>query len=272
MTAPATSQGRIKFGNPPINEVAVSLFYLPILDLKAQHIGLYWNLIRDRYPKCEQQPAVFLAPNDQTFLMNTPGEVFPLPRFWFHSDVHRTLIQVQRNGFMLNWRRLEGSETVAYPHYEQVVQEFWEEFGRYTSFLTDKIGGKIDVLQRCELSYINLIFSSEYFTTLDDVQTILPWMSGLKTLATSDRELEGLNTNASYRMNANLNVEIGVRLGRRTDGGEIALGLDLKAHGLPADLSVDGARAWYEMAHDAIYKTFLESTSAEMQEKLWMPR
>lgn len=273
MTAPTSGSTRTKFSNPPITEVAVSLFHLPVLELRAQHIGLYWNRIRDRYPLCNQQPVVALVPTDQQQLfMDMPGEIFPLPRFWFYSDKHPTLIQVQRNAFLLNWRRLEGTDPGDYPHYEEVIKDFWKEIEIYMAFLAEVLENKIDVLQRCELNYINLIQPSEFFNTLDDIKTVLPWLSGLADLAASGRELAGLNSAISHRLNQNLQLDIGVRLGRRSDGGEIGLGLDIKAHGIPADLSLDGARAWYELAHDAIYQMFLELTSKEMQEKLWMPR
>jgi uncharacterized protein (TIGR04255 family) len=48
----------VKFVNPPINELVIGLYHIPVIELKAQHIGSYWDRIRDRYPLCEQQQPV----------------------------------------------------------------------------------------------------------------------------------------------------------------------------------------------------------------------
>jgi uncharacterized protein (TIGR04255 family) len=272
MVAASSQTDRTKFVDPPINELVVSLFHLPILELKAQHVGLYWNRIRERYPFCDQQPAVFAGTDPQPLFIEVPGELFPLPRFWFHSDKHPTLVQIQRNAFMLNWRRIAGADGGDYPHYETVVRDFWQELEAYAAFVRDTIGGKLDVVQRCELNYINVIQQNEFFAAPSDIKSVLPSLSGLGDLAAADRELTGLNAVISHRVNPNLFVDLTIRLGRRVDSGELALGLELKAHGAPTDLSLDGARAWYESAHDATYKLFLDATSKELQEKLWKPR
>src|SRR5712691_10528991 len=90
MESLGAAEKRIKFENPPINELVIALFHLPIVEMKAQHIGLYWNRIRDRYPLCEQQPII-VNPSDTQPFSEAPGEIFPLLRFWFYSDTHRCL-------------------------------------------------------------------------------------------------------------------------------------------------------------------------------------
>ena len=123
-SASATSESRIKFKNPPINELVIALYHLPVTEMRAQHIGIYWQRIRDRYPICEQQPPI--AGNTPTelamTLQNMAGEVYPLPRFWFSNADQPTLIQIQRNAFILNWRK--GANN-SYPHYEDVENNFW---------------------------------------------------------------------------------------------------------------------------------------------------
>ena len=48
---------RIKFANPPINELIVALYHLPIVELKAQHIGIYWNRIREDILSASSSPS-----------------------------------------------------------------------------------------------------------------------------------------------------------------------------------------------------------------------
>src|SRR5882724_7918031 len=143
---PETSSGkRIKFENPPVNELIIALFHVPITELKAQHIGLYWDRIREKYPLCDQQPIVTLPEPQASSLLAAWGELFPLPRFWFHNTTHPTLIQVQRNAFMLNWRRSTvGLSDSEYPHYEAVAKDFWEELEKYKDFVQEAVGGNLD--------------------------------------------------------------------------------------------------------------------------------
>ena len=270
MTASSSAPDRIKFEYPPINELVFSLFYLPILEMKAQHVGLYWSQIRERFPICEQQ-AIVVGPNDLQPFIDAPGEIFPLPRFWFFSDKHPTLVQIQRNAFMLNWRRVASSGV--YPHYETVSRDFWKQLEGYAEFVREVVGGKLDVVQRCELNYVNVIEPNEFFKVPADVVNVLPALAGVGDLsAKGDREFAGLNAAITHRVNPNLLVDLTIRLGRRGDTGGLALGLELKAHGAPGDLSLDSARAWYESAHDATYKLFLDVTSKQLQEKIWKPR
>jgi uncharacterized protein (TIGR04255 family) len=270
----ATTGSRIKFTNPPLNELVVALFHLPIADLKAQHIGIYWSRIRQKYPLCDQQSIVILpdAQPATAFMEVVPGETFPLPRFWFHSTTHPTLIQVQRNAFMLNWRRVPTLPDNEYPHYETVVKDFCQELDEYKSFVQDFVGGKLDPIQRCELTYVNLITPNELFSSPAQFVKVLPPVASLYDIQTDERELAGLAATVTYRVNPTLLIDLAIRFGRRADTRELAVGLELKAHGVPNDLSLESARAWYDAAHDATYRLFLDATGKEMQERIWKPR
>jgi uncharacterized protein (TIGR04255 family) len=273
-TASGAGKSRIKFENPPINELVIALYHLPILELKAQYIGLYWDCIREKYPICEQQTPIIspLDPQPPQAFVEVPGEAFPLPRFWFYSQDHPHLIQIQRNAFILNWRRTPQAAPGNYPHFEAVVDDFWKELARYKSFVQETLGGKLDVVQRCELTYINLIGPNEGLTEPDHLGSVLPLTASVLSVQADDRKLSGLNATIVYRVNPTLVIELAVRFGKRSDNQELGAVLELKAHGTPSDLSLDAAHAWYEAAHDATYQMFLDSTSKQVQETVWKPR
>lgn len=256
---------RIKFENPPVNELVIALFHLPIVEMKAQHIGIYWNRIRDRYPLCEQQPII-VSPSDTQPFPEAPGEIFPLPRFWFYSDTRPTLVQVQRNAFIFNWRREVANE---YPHYETVVKDFWQELEGYKAFIQE-LGG-LEVIQRCELTYFNVIPPNEVFANPGQFMNVLPPIASLSDIQTDDRQMAGLNATVTYRVNPTLLIDLAIKLGRRADTKELVAILELKAHGAPSDLSLEGARSWYDLAHEAVYKMFLDATSKKVQEQIWKP-
>ncbi|MCI0561751.1 MAG: TIGR04255 family protein, partial [Nitrososphaera sp.] len=259
---------RIKFENPPINELAIALFHLPIMEMKSQHIGLYWNRIRDRYPLCEQRPPIAGAVHDPA-LQGAPNEIFPLPRFWFFRDSYPTLIQIQRNAFLLNWRRMGEN---GYPHYEAVVRDFWQEFESYKAFVQERGWKGLEVVRRCELTYINIISLNKFFTKPAELVNVLPSIASLFGIQTDDRQLVGINATATYQVNPTLQIDLAIKLGRRTDDTkELVAILELKAHGVPSDLSLQGMRLWYDAAHEATYTLFLESTDKKVQELIWKP-
>jgi uncharacterized protein (TIGR04255 family) len=265
---------RTKFTNPPINELGVGLYHLPLVELKAQHIGIYWERIRERYPFCDQQlpiASVFPIPpvgSPSVPFQNVPGEVFPLPRFWFSSSAHATLIQVQRDAFLINWRRTPEND---YPHFEAVEAAFWRELGEYRDFLRETIGAHLDVVNRCELLYVNLIDVNEFFSTPAEIENILPATAGLANMHSDSRQLLGLNAAATFQVNDNLSLDYTAKLGRRPDTKALVAVLELKAHGAPHDLRITGTDAWYKAAHDAIHEFFLSSTAKKVQETVWKP-
>jgi uncharacterized protein (TIGR04255 family) len=49
----------IKFKNPPVTEVVIGVYFsTPIFKLKAEHIGLFWNSLRKKFPQIQQQPEL----------------------------------------------------------------------------------------------------------------------------------------------------------------------------------------------------------------------
>lgn len=265
----STRGGRVKFDNPPVNELVIGLYHLPIAELRVQHIGLYWKLIQDRYPICEQQNPIGGSPED-AFWLDRSGEVFPLPRFWFRSTAHPMLIQLQRNAFILNWRHLQNNQ---YPHYESVEDEFWKAFEIYKTFIQDQLGAKFDVVKRCELTYINLIIKNRFFSNSAEIMKVIPALEGVCKAENPGRRLVGLNSMAVYQIHNNLFIDVTSKLGRRKDSSkeQVAI-LEIKAHGSPDDLSFDGAKDWFRKAHESTYETFLAFTDERVRRELWRPR
>jgi uncharacterized protein (TIGR04255 family) len=176
------------------------------------------------------------------------------------------LFQVQRNAFIFNWRRGGANQ---YPHYEAVVKNFWQEFEGYKAFVQE--WNNLDVIQRCELTYINVISPSEVLAGSTPLADVFPPVASLYDIQTNDRRLAGINAAVTYQVNPTLLIDLNIKLGRRLDTQELVAILELKAHGAPSALSLDGARSWYDVAHDATYKMFLDATSKKVQEEIWKP-
>ena len=191
-----------------------------------------------------------------------------MPRFVFFGSKSLTLIQVQKDGFWLNWR--QTSEAVKYPLYEEMARLFWREFQIFKTFI-GKIGGNLEILSQCELTYVNLLNPTENFSIPEDIGIALPCMSGFKDLAASNRTLAGINTSITYKLSKDLLVDSSIKLGRRLDTNEPVIALELRAHGAPSSMSFDGAKEWLDLAHEDIYKLFIDITSERMQKEQWKP-
>src|SRR5690554_3197923 len=111
----------IKFENPPINELIIATYFNQLMtNMSSEHIGLFWSRIRREFPKIQQQLPVGGDP-----LFDVHGnDVFPMPRYWFMSDDHANLIQLQKNAFMFNWRRKDSD----YPHFDENLKVRFDEY------------------------------------------------------------------------------------------------------------------------------------------------
>jgi uncharacterized protein (TIGR04255 family) len=263
-------EDRRQFPRPPIIEVAMCIYFVPVNEVKAQHVGTYWESIREEYPDCQQQIPVFPAPAPQEAppqvqLVNAPGEIFPLPRFWFTSEKHPHLIQMQRNAFLFNWRRRPED---SYNGYEIIEANFWKEFVNFKNFV-ESTGGKIDVIERCELVYVDLVPLNKFFTKRENLGEVFPQVRSLCEPPGEEWQLRGFNASVSYLVNENLSIDTTTKLGRRTDTQEVVSQLELKAYGVAPELSVDAAHGWFTFAHESLNRLFLELTDERVQNEVW---
>lgn len=111
-----------EFERPPVSEVAISVEFSGIDSWRAGHAGLYWRRIKSEYPASETQPP--LPSQIERFDQRSPqGPVISMgivdpnsARFWFLSGDGTKLVQVQRDRFIINWRKVTGTEV--YPRYK----------------------------------------------------------------------------------------------------------------------------------------------------------
>ena len=165
----------------------------------------------------------------------------------------------------MNWRHAPKSGD--YPNYENVEATFWREFETYKTFV-DGIGqAKLGVVSRCELTYVNLISPSAFFSAPADLARVLPGLRGFTDPQSEQRRLVGLNASATYQLDENLFIDSFARLGKRNDTKELVAVLELRAYGAPSDVSLEGCDKWFKAAHDGTYNLFLTVTDKEVQRK-----
>jgi uncharacterized protein (TIGR04255 family) len=251
---------RKKYENPPINEVVIGAYLKdPILSMRVEHVGLFWQKLIDRFPKSMQNMTI------GNVEIPADGEIFPMQRFWFISEDDAHLIQIQRNAILFNWRKRDNF----YPHYEDIKREFDSIFSQFQSFAKDSFGVPHIGIAQCELTYINIIEDEDYFRTFADTTTVIPQHSSPL--------IEGFpppQFNTAYAFQADKDIQLGVNIQSRRNANtqNDVLYFELRTTGPVPEGTKAAADAWLDRAHDVIGNTFNTLTNPEIQQKYWKVR
>jgi len=165
------------FSNPPVVETVLSVQFDRLSAARTAHFGLYWNEVRERFPKTEEQielpPAIERLPglSRQGFGIQFEAlQAPPTPRFWFANQAGTELIQVQRDRFIKNWRKVGGDEQ--YPRHEHVRDGFERDFSDFRNFASRHQLGEIRINQ-CEVTYINHTVAGQGWQSHADISKVL---------------------------------------------------------------------------------------------------
>ena len=254
------------FTHPPVVETVLSVQFEPLLLPKTAHFGLYWNQIRARFPQTAEQGELPSVVEKETGVPALPIDIQlqtlnapPTPRFWFFNDSGTELIQVQRDRFIKNWRKV--GEHDQYPRYEQVRQGFDRDFAEFTSFIASHDLGRI-LVNQCEVTYINHIVAGESWQSHADIDKVFAVCN--QTQGPIPGRAEGVAIRARYpihddagRFCGRLHASI-QSVQRLSDGSPMFL-LELTARGQIGD-----ATQFFDLGREWIVKAFAKLTTEEM--------
>ena len=254
-----------EFANPPISEVALSVEFTAIDEWRPAHAGLYWAQIKSEYPLTEAQPP--LASQIERFgerLPQVPAVIFDMAdpnaiRSWFLSDDRTKLIQVQRDRFVVNWRKMTGTEV--YPRYErEMPPRFEREWRRFEKFLQEESLGSLRARQ-CEITYVNDIPRGEGWNTpAESLSLFSPWWGDVSVGFLKTPEL--VNVAGSFRMPGEAGrLHFATQNVIRNRDQLEAVQLRLTARGLPDSQDLDGVLAWMDLGREWIVRGFADITS-----------
>lgn len=169
-----------EYDAPPVNEVVIGVQFDTLTKFTAVHPGLFWQEIRNDYPKISVQPplgSVFELFEDEKPKKIKSGltQIPPLPRCWFLDESENQLVQLQADRFIHNWKKVTGKEE--YPHYESVQAEFVKLWNLFLEFTKKEELGNIAVNQ-WELTYVNYIFKGDEWASMDDLQNLFSCWAG----------------------------------------------------------------------------------------------
>lgn len=260
------------FKAPPVTEVVLGVQFNTLEGFLSPHLGLIWDAYRTNFPKIEEHPS--LNPTFETFGPNpdVAGALqlrlvttADMPRVYFLNHNRTQLLQVQRDRFLHNWRKIGEGDN--YPRFERMIETFQNGLTTLQRVLARQGLGPI-VPNQCEVSYINQILLEED-----------------KNVASFDRVFSGFSGSLSveplgmpedgrflfrYVIRRNGNpvgrLLIAADPGRRQDGQRI-IQLSLTARGVPQTTDFDGVVDFLNDGRRHIVRAFTQVTSAEMHKK-----
>lgn len=259
-----------RFDSPPVIETAFSFQFSPLPDWKIPHFGLYWETIRDRYPKLDVHSAI---PSQIEEMEEPPAPKSlrvgftstPPVRCWFYNDPESLLIQVQNDRFVFNWKR--GLSGEPYPHYDAIRPVIVDEWDRFVSFVNENRLGSVHI-QKCEVTYINHIEKGVGWKDYGQLGDVLPVWAG-RINADHLPAPEDVEINVRYLIpdrRGRLYVHAQPAI-RNADMKEI-IQLTLTARGRPQTSERAGILDWLDFGQEFVARSFLAFTSERMH-ALW---
>lgn len=260
-----------EFGRPPLNEVVLGIQFEPLAHFRLPHFGLFWPRIRDRYPRTlDKTPLAhvveWVEPRPQeggsAILLQ---EELPPVRCWFLDETETSLIQLQKDRFLRNWRQLIGNES--YPRFNNLSNFFFKEWNEFLAFVTEEELGQPKINQ-CELTYVNHFepgIGWKDFSNLDGLFSFLK----PRQIATGLPGPDLFTWSARYKLLDGKSAgHVKVDTVFRGRDLKIILAMNLTARGAPVGSAMIDVSAWFTMAHEWIVRTFDELTEPPMH-KIW---
>lgn len=263
------------FAHPPVDEVALSIQFPPIPGFNVPHFGLYWERVRREYPRWEiQQPITNVMEQfgPGTPLMRQVGFAFlelPDIRCWYLDDAGNRLVQIQRDRFIHNWRKITGNEE--YPRYPELRESLAREWGRFCEFLRAE---KLEAPQvnQCEVVYVNHIEYGNGWSGYGELDRVV---AALATPKGKNRFLpapERIIMNVTYPIEENVGrLYVSFNPVVRTRDGKEVLQMTLTARGAPKSSSDEDVFAWLDIGRRWIVRGFADFTTDTIQ-KVWGKR
>lgn len=174
-SAVSDTEGRkmtVQFEHSPISAVRIGLnFNPPLLELRNEHVGMFWNRIRDQFPVARQKAPL----GDSEGVDRLEGELFPTARYWFVAENEEIdHIELQRDKFALSWKRKDANNPKDPSFSDLLMPVFRKNHGIFEDFARNDVGIQDLSIGWCELNYKCVIKPCDYWRGTRDMEKVLP--------------------------------------------------------------------------------------------------
>lgn len=267
MTTQAINSELPSFENPPVAEVVCGVLFDKLEKLTIPHFGGLWHCFPD-YTGCRE--VMPLMPVLERFEGLPPTEEqelaeVPLPRVWFVHKDQNGIIQVQRDRFLHNWKKVKVDDQ--YPRYGYVKKLFHEHLATFENFLSERSLGTLTPRQY-EMTYVNNIPRGQGWEELADLGQVFP------DFAWNNRDDRFLDVPQGRHIRANFLVpdrtaRLHASIRNAEQNGNPLVVFELTVRGISPDPSRDAMWRWFDMAREWIVRGFADLTGEEIQQKVW---
>ena len=255
-----------KFKTPPLIEVVHGVQFRPVA-MNITHPGLFFQLVRDRYPRAQTVPPLPPSPDpagpigSMSFSLQLAGGE-ELPRSWFISNDDAMLIQLQSDRLLLNWRR--GAQNAEYPHFEAVSAEFSRVYQLFAKFCIDENLAAIEPT-RCEMTYVNHLMEGPVAEVPWRPEEWLRLWSGT-TGSEWPVHADEVSFNLRYRIRENADapvayLTINAQSLKLPHVKNVIPQIEITVLGRPSETSAAAVCAFHHMAHRQIVNCFTGITT-----------
>ena len=260
------------FKNPPVVETVLGVEYAPIQGWGVPFLGLYWEVIREEFPRFEVQAPIGsqIESFDQQLQPSAPSvqllPVPPDPRVLFIARDDQRLIQLQHNRFIFNWR--QGDAPRPYPRYEEFVRPGFEtEWARFLGFLKTQ-SFDLPSAAQCEVTYVNHLPQGDGWETIEDWRKVFTGFGN----ASRPQFLPGWE---SFKFDANFampeqrgRLHVSAQHAVRLSDQKQVIVFTLTARGKPESIDTAGVLKWFDLGREWVVRGFTDLTSDAMH-KTW---
>ncbi len=261
----------VEYKNPPLVETVFSVQFEP-LSGSSSLLGQFYQEVKVEFPSLQDLPPLiniiepeFLTPQFQSLTIQFEQN----SRLFMTSEDSSLVLQVQRDRFVMNWRKTENN--LIYPRFLILYPKFEELFNRFAQFVELQKLGPIKQNQ-FELTYINIIDKTNGLAK-SGVEGL--FVDHIRNSDLNNRFLppaEVMKWQSSFAMESKLGrLHVGASsafLNQDASRGQV-MRVDLTARGIGDDFSIEGRQAWFETAHKWVVSGFSDVISADVQYEFW---
>jgi len=259
-----------QYDRPPVVETAIGICFDPQRSLSTSvlagfvsTLGADWEQVHDLppLPSMRQRGSRTTWPLGEVQI--AVGEPDGFVRLQAVRNDGQRVVQVQNGWFIYNWRHVDRSSE--YPSYGRVRAAFDEHRQSFSAYLRKHAGATLNLIG-WELTYVNWIHSGQLWRDLSDWSTVFPALSGQLHFTSIDPVHDYASRAASKLRGAPgvLHQTLEPRTVPAVDGSgaeSLAAQYRLTARGPISGNDEDGLHTGLDAAHEAIVRTFTESTS-----------